>query len=45
MMALPQHINAYGHHAFSLASCPGDYRPLRTPKNTVLPPAQTLNRV
>jgi Tn3 transposase DDE domain len=40
-----QHINAYGHHAFNLASRPTDYRPLRAPQQVVPPAAKTLNRV
>jgi TnpA family transposase len=40
-----QHINAYGHHAFNLASRPIDYRALRAPQHVVPPAAKTLNRV
>jgi TnpA family transposase len=40
-----QHINAYGHHTFNLASRPTGYRPLRTPQQVVPPAAETLNRV
>jgi hypothetical protein len=40
-----QHINAYGHHTFNLASRPTDYRPLRAPQHATPPAAKTLNRV
>ena len=40
-----QHINAYGHHTFNLASRPTGYRPLGTPRQVAPPAAGTLNRV
>jgi TnpA family transposase len=40
-----QHINAYGHHTFNLASRPTGYRPLRAPQQVAPPAAKTPNRV
>jgi TnpA family transposase len=40
-----QHINAYGHHAFDLASRPSAYRPLRSRRDVTPTTAKTPNRV
>jgi hypothetical protein len=40
-----QHISAYGHHTFNLASRPDGRRPLRRPGNPTGDAEKTLNRV